>query len=236
MILILFNIYKKSGRTTMNVIKKQSLVDQIYDQIRNDIISLVYPFGDKLVASELQEKYQVSSTPVREALNRLQQEGLVEYENNIGARIISIEPKDVWEIQELAITLHKAAIKLAMRKSDHSLIADELREHLNDYKRARTPKERTKSVHLFIGVFYKYCLNHRLDMNMGIIKGQQLILRNIYNCSAPDIPACVSYYEKMIEETLKGNTEEVIRLLQEDSDSAIPVILKAVEEKSYMKV
>lgn len=220
----------------MTVIKKQSLVDQIYDQIRNDIINLVYPFGSKLVASELQEKYQVSSTPVREALNRLQQEGLVEYENNIGAKIISIEPKDVWEIQELAITLHKAAIKLAMEKSDHKLIAKELRVHLEEYKRAKTPKERSRSVHHFIGVFYKYCCNHRLDMNMGIIEGQQLILRNIYNCTNPDIPACIGYYEKMIEETLKGNTQEVIRLLEEDSEHAMPVILKAVEEKSYIKV
>lgn len=220
----------------MAVIKKQSLVDQIYDQIRNDIINLVYPFGGKLIASELQEKYNVSSTPVREALNRLQQEGLVEYENNIGAKIISIEPEDVWEIQELAITLHKAAIRLAMKKSSHKLIAEELSVHLKEYKRARTPRERTRCVHHFIGVFYKHCCNHRLDMNMGIIKGQQLILRNIYNCSNPDIPACIGYYERMIEETLKGNTQEVIRLLEEDSEHAIPMILKAVEEKSYMKV
>ena len=219
----------------MAAIKKQSLVDQIYDQIRNDIISLVYPFGGKLVASELQEKYQVSSTPVREALNRLQQEGLVVYENNIGARIISIESKDVWEIQELAITLHKAAIRLAMRESDHKMIADELKIHLEEYKGAKSPLDRTRSVHLFIGVFYKYCHNHRLDMNMGIIKGQQLILRNIYNYSSPDIPACTIYYEKMIEETLMGNTEGVISILQEDSDKAIPIILKAVEEKSYIK-
>ncbi len=220
----------------MAVIKKQSLVDQIYDQIRNDIINLVYPFGGKLVASELQEKYQVSSTPVREALNRLQQEGLVEYENNIGARIISIAPKDVWEIQELAITLHKAAIKLAMRESDHKIIASELKGHLEEYKKAKTPRERTRSVHLFIGVFYKYCHNHRLDMNMGIIKGQQLILRNIYNCSSPDIPACTHLYERMIEETLRGNTPQVISLLEEDSEKAMPIILKAVENKSYTKI
>ena len=85
----------------MAVLKKQSLVDQIYDQIRLGIITLKMPLGSRLNVSELQEKYGVSSTPIREAINRLQKEGLVEYENNIGARVVSISEDDVKEIQEL---------------------------------------------------------------------------------------------------------------------------------------
>ncbi|WP_426351056.1 GntR family transcriptional regulator [Alloiococcus sp. CFN-8] len=216
----------------MAVLKKQSLVDQLYEELRNEIINLKYPLGEKLVASDLEKKYQVSSTPVREALNRLQREGLVEYENNIGAKIITIEEKDVYEIQELAMTLHKAAICFSMEKSDHRKIAEEVDKYIEEYEVAKSPKERTMCVHRLIGVFYKYSGNRRLDMNMGLLKGQQLILRNLYNNTVGLKVSSSEYYKRMKDEILKGNTEGVIKALEEDGESAIPVILKAINKES----
>ena len=64
------------GVEGMAVIKRLSLVDQVYEKIRDKIVSLEVPFGSKLNVSKLQEEYGVSSTPVREALNRLLNEGL----------------------------------------------------------------------------------------------------------------------------------------------------------------
>ena len=61
------------------ILKKQSLVDQIYDQLRYDIINLKLPLGSRLNVSELQERFGISSTPIREAINRLQTDGLVVY-------------------------------------------------------------------------------------------------------------------------------------------------------------
>ena len=60
-----------------NVIKRYSLVDQVHDQLRKDIVSLQLPLGSKVNVNELQETLGVSCTPIREAVNRLQQEGLV---------------------------------------------------------------------------------------------------------------------------------------------------------------
>ncbi len=216
----------------MVVLKKQSLVDQLYEELRNEIINLKYPLGEKLVASDLEKKYQVSSTPVREALNRLQREGLVEYENNIGARIITIEEKDVYEIQELAMTLHKAAIRFSMEKADHKSIAEEMDRYIEEYVEAKTPRERTMCVHRLIGVFYKYSGNRRLDMNMGLLKGQQLILRNLYNNAVGLKVSSAEYYKRMKQEILKGNTEGVIEALEEDGESAIPVILKEIKKET----
>ena len=61
----------------MAVIKRVSLVDQVYEKLRERIVQLKIPFGSKLNVSKLQEEYGVSSTPVREALNRLLNEGLI---------------------------------------------------------------------------------------------------------------------------------------------------------------
>ena len=85
-------------------IKKASLVDQIYTKLREDIISQRIPMGTRLNVNELQSDLGVSCTPIREAVNRLQQEELVRYENNVGARVLTLDEHDVGEIQELART------------------------------------------------------------------------------------------------------------------------------------
>ena len=100
----------------MAAIKKRSLVDQVYERLRSDIITLRLPLGSRVNVNELQDTLGVSCTPIREALNRLQQEGLIEYENNVGARVIALTAKDVEEIQHLATTLHCAAVRLAMER------------------------------------------------------------------------------------------------------------------------
>lgn len=67
----------------------------------NDIISgYIYP-GQKLVERELIEKYGVSKTPVREALNKLAENDIVKYELNKGFSVARFSRKDVQEIYEL---------------------------------------------------------------------------------------------------------------------------------------
>ena len=102
----------------MAVIKRVSLVDQVYEKLRERIVQLKIPFGSKLNVSKLQEEYGVSSTPVREALNRLLNEGLIEFENNVGARVIDITEEDVREIQEIAFAYQMVAARNALRNGD----------------------------------------------------------------------------------------------------------------------
>ena len=78
----------------MAVIKRVSLVDQVYEKLRERIVQLKIPFGSKLNVSKLQEEYGVSSTPVREALNRLLNEGLIEFENNAVNTSVNVSYSD----------------------------------------------------------------------------------------------------------------------------------------------
>lgn len=96
----------------MAAIKKRSLVDQVYEMLRGDIITLRRPLGSKLNVNELQDELGVSCTPIREAVNRLQQEGLVVYENNVGAHILDLDQHDITEIEQLAMTLHLSLIHI----------------------------------------------------------------------------------------------------------------------------
>lgn len=218
----------------MAILKKQSLVDQIYDQIRYEIIELKMPLGGRLNVSELQERYGVSSTPIREAINRLQKEGLVEYENNVGARIVSIQEADVLEIQELAMTLHTAAIKFAMKRGDREAMAEEIHKEIENYKSADSYRERTMSVHNIVGTFYRSCGNSRLERNMSVIKGLQLILRNIYGRAAygenlRNEGDNLEDFLKIYDAVLAGDTKKIIDTLERNEKKATPVIVEAVK-------
>lgn len=209
----------------MSAIKKSSLVDQVYQRLRGEIIMLKRPMGSKLNVNDMQELLGVSCTPIREALNRLQQEGLVVYENNIGAHVLRLREHDVLEIQQLAVTLHCAAARLAMKNGDRALIIAELEKHLEDYKAARNIQSEVMAVNRFLGTLYHNCGNRRLDNSMISIQGQQLLLRYIHATCASERGKLRADYEKMLDMVLKGDTEGLCAAIQENADKATPVLI-----------
>ncbi len=209
-------------------IKKQSLVDMVYDKLREAIIQLKLPLGSKLNVNELQNQIGVSCTPIREAINRLQQEGLVVYENNVGAHIISLEPHDVLEIQQLAMTLHCAAIRLAMVNGDREVIVSELKERLEEYVHARNPHDEVMAVKEFLGTYYHNCGNRRLDRHMLAIQGQQTLLRHIYAANVKERGAEAETFRQMLDNTIAGDVDAVCQTLQKYTDHMTLIVEGAV--------
>ena len=82
------------------MIKNTSLADQVFEQLEKGIILGDYKQGDIVTEKELAEGLGVSRTPVREALNRLEQDNMVE-ETGKGTKIIGISEKDILTIYRL---------------------------------------------------------------------------------------------------------------------------------------
>jgi Transcriptional regulators len=212
----------------MAPLKRASLVDQLYEQIRDNIITLKYPLGSKLNVNELQDVFGVSSTPLREAVTRLQAEGLVTYENNVGARVITLAPKDIMDIHDLALTLHTAAIRLAMAKGDHQVMADEMAVYVQNYNNSRDSGVRIKNVFDLIGSFYRSCGNTRLDNNMKVIQGQQLLLRHLYFHHLGLDKARTDHFTRIEQAVRRGDTDLVIEILSDNYCRATPILIEAL--------
>ena len=213
----------------MAAIQKRSLVDQVYERLRGDIITLRIPFGSKINVNELQDTLGVSCTPIREAINRLQQEGLITYENNVGAHVLTMEPEDVEEIQLLATTLHCAAAKLAMDRGSHDEMAGQLRRRLEEFKAAQTPAAHMDAVHHFIEVFYKNCGNRRLDRSMLSIQGQQLIVRNLYAAQGVDKASDCADFERICEGVENGDANEVYLAIRANAAHLERAVIESLE-------
>lgn len=215
----------------MAAIQKKSLVDQVYEKLRGDILTLQMLPGSKVNVNELQPVLGVSCTPIREAVNRLQQEGLVVYENNVGAHVLTLDTHDIEEIEQLAMTLHCAAIRLAMDRSDHGALAERLEKYLDDYRRSKNVQTEVMAIHHFVGVFYGNCGNRRLDRSMVSIQGQQLLLRYIYAANGDGRRDNESDFARIIDAVRAGKTEAVCAILAENASRAKPVFLDYVKQK-----
>lgn len=101
-----------------------SLVDAAYEQIRSRILDNVWPPGHRALEQEVALALGMSRTPVREALVRLQVEGLVEVIPRHGMRVLPVSPMDMGEIYEILTALEcMAAERLAAQHPDEQSLA-----------------------------------------------------------------------------------------------------------------
>lgn len=101
-----------------------SLVDAAHDQIRRRILDNVWPPGHRMLEQEVALALGMSRTPVREALVRLQNDGLVEVIPRHGMRVLPVSPTDMREIYEILTALEcMAAEILARRRPDAAALA-----------------------------------------------------------------------------------------------------------------
>lgn len=88
------------------------MVDSAYWALRRDIVSGQIKPGDKLVEMSLADRYGVSRTPIREALRRLEQDGLVQRTGR-RLRVRLHRPDEILDIHDVRIVLEEAAARAA---------------------------------------------------------------------------------------------------------------------------
>lgn len=91
-----------------------TLKQNVYDALRSMILSGEVSPGEQLRERELSEKLGVSRTPLREALNQLEREGLVESQPHRGYFIPILDLKTAEELLDLRLMLDAYAIALAV--------------------------------------------------------------------------------------------------------------------------
>lgn len=115
---------------------RKSLVDEAYRAIRQRILDNVYPPGHRALEQELAEQLGISRTPLREALIRLRNEGLVEIIPRHGVRVMPLSATDMKEIYEILTALESMAAELAARRKPGNAELEPLERASRDMARA----------------------------------------------------------------------------------------------------
>jgi DNA-binding GntR family transcriptional regulator len=95
-----------------------SLADEAYARIRRRIVGCELAPGAQVTEGQLVETHGIGKTPVREALQRLAQEGLVQPIRRSGYRIVPITLRDVRDLFGLRLIVEPAAAELAVGRLD----------------------------------------------------------------------------------------------------------------------
>lgn len=112
---------KASTRSSRVPVVEQTITP--YEKIKNAILSGELKPGQAMVELSLAEWCNVSRTPIREALGRLQQDGLVE-RGDRGWVVHETSPEQILDIYETRISLEGTAARLAAeRRTTHDLLA-----------------------------------------------------------------------------------------------------------------
>lgn len=93
---------------------------EVFDEIKRRIIVGDLAPGEHLIESRLAEAFNLSRTPVREALRRLSQAGLVVFSKNQGVRVREWSNQEILDSYEIRESLETMAARRAARKIDRA--------------------------------------------------------------------------------------------------------------------
>ena len=126
-----------------------SIADQIFDQLEREILSGKYARGEVLSELRLSKELDVSRTPIREALLRLEQENILK-ETGRGMEVIGISSEDMLDMYDIRLHLEgEAARRAALHISDEQLtqlleLTELQRYYIN--KQGNSSSEHTKNL------------------------------------------------------------------------------------------
>ncbi|AGM06829.1 GntR family transcriptional regulator [Amycolatopsis keratiniphila] len=103
--------------------RRRGLADEVADRVRDAIFGGAYPPGAQLREVELSEALGVSRGPVREALLKLEREGLVRSEWHRGAIVTTLSDVDVAELDSLRSALEQLAVRLVVANAPEAELA-----------------------------------------------------------------------------------------------------------------
>lgn len=197
--------------------KKQPISDTICEVLRQDILSGKLKPGERLMEVRYAEQLGVSRTPLREAMRKLELEGLVTIVPRHGAHVTVISKKDVEEVLEVRTVLDGLAAALALQhlsKSD----TEEMEELLYQFEKsvaAHDLEAQIKTDEAFHEYIYMKSENERLISMNHSIKDHIYRCRVLYLKDFSDTSQVVQEHRALLRAFLESDTHKVRALSEE---------------------
>ncbi len=214
-------------------LNKSTLSEQIYQILRNDILTQKIKCGEKLTLKVLQERFQVSSTPIREALTRLTQDQLVSYYSNIGVNVISFTADDLREIYSFMGDLDGLAIRYASASPEQEKLLAETKLILESGRKAaktgdaETWNNCSDEFHL---VFYRYCSNSRLTESAERLRSGISIFSNQYSKETVIQTQIDDEHQAIFDAYQNGEIEKAVQMMKSHLDDSLKYALSFLPE------
>ena len=213
------------------------LRDVVFETLRDAIITQVLKPGERLMEIQLADEMGVSRTPVREAIRKLELEGLVIMVPRKGAYVAGVSMKDIHEVYEVRAALEMLAVSLAAERiTDEELDALErqvLRE--SEAEASEDTDEHTLDNIVYIDttfhdIIYQAANNQRLVQFLNILQEQLQRFRAASLSRPGRSKTALEEHKQIIEALSERNGELAAKLAKEHIDNAESAMIFAMQE------
>ncbi len=207
------------------------LRDVVVDNLRQAIVSGQFPAGMRLMELQLAEKMGVSRTPVREAIRKMELEGLVVMIPRRGAYVADISIKDINEVYEIRTALDVLTAGLAAERIDDDEIR-EMKELLDADKPLVVAKDYPKIIEndtAFHDVIYKASRNKRCMNIISNLREQITVIRGRSMPYPGRLDDMIKEHENIYEAIAQRSVDKAQKAVRTHMENAERTLLKVIE-------
>lgn len=203
--------------------KPQSLKDLAYTSLKDAILTLRFQPGQALSNRELASQLQISETPIRDALQELEQEGFVTRIPHKGTFVTKIDPKDIEETFQIRASLEQLAVCLALPTLDQQAL-DEMLSLLNAAELALKDGDRERCSQLgsqFHQCFIKRVENRRLKSILSNLDDHLTRFRRISDSVDGRLEKSQLEHQRVFDAAKLGQVEQASKAMYEHLTSVL---------------
>lgn len=206
---------------TLNHIKQESTREKVHQAIKEAIITGNLRTGSRITETQLATGLNVSRAIVREALQQLAHEGLVEQNSYKGTRVVQLTPEQVEEVLAVRVLLESEAVRLAKARMTE---ADKRRLHKSAVKleaaqgNVRAYVEQDLMLHRQIWELSgNQTLQRLLVQATGPLFAMGSIIRNakLENQNQPDTKEQINDHVRLVAKICDGTPDEAVHAMHE---------------------
>lgn len=209
------------------------LRDVVFKTLRQAILKGDMEPGERLMEITLANKLGVSRTPIREAIRKLELEGLVHMVPRKGAIVASISEKDMRDVLEVRVTLEELAVKLAIQNMEKPDI-DQLKKAARNFESAVIARDLVDIVEadvMFHDVIYNKTNNGRLIQIINNLREQMYRYRLEYVKDARTHSILISEHQDIITALEKKNVDEAKNAVRQHIVNQEKGIVRAINDR-----
>ncbi len=220
-------ILLKTEETDM---KRINVSDMLYDRIIQDFLDDEISFGEKFVELEYAEKLNVSRTPLREAIKKLEHEGLILRLPNGRLKFLDIHKADVIEIFNIRVALENMLLEQCINNKNS---LEELKENiaLCEKYQANNEKELARQkIKDFTKILYK---NINFDYTLRMLHKNNILLTKLKKRTlSPDerINIAINEHKQMYNYLIAGDIYKACEVNRQHLYGARNLILDSMPE------
>ncbi|RSN52011.1 MULTISPECIES: GntR family transcriptional regulator [Actinomadura] len=209
-------------------VPRKSTVELVSDELRAAIMYGSLEPGDQLGEAELAARLGISRGPLREAMQRLVQEGLLVSEPHRGLFVITLDEGDVEDVYLARLAIERAAGKLIMERNRGEAVA-RLTDALEGLVEAARERDRVKmsdADQAFHEVLVSASGSQRLERMAHTLLVETRMCLNALQDTYPEPDDLVEEHRRIVDAIGDGEEERLMRLIEEHMTDSIQRLRK----------